>query len=294
MNFQVTGKITNLSTLAKSWDIKSNKVPSLPLSFKTSFDGDLEKANLRKTTLTIGKSDFSLTTQGTLQKLKQDPKIELTTNLSLINGPLSKLWGIKPVGINTKIVADKKTIKASDLQVDAGKSDMNGELSIHLFDKPIFIEGKLSSTYFDVYDIIDSSTKPPSSQKVKPSKKNFLSTDKLPFDLLKELNLNIQLNVANLKFSNEISEYAGVDTNIVIRNKELKMPTQIRIFGGKIQNQLVVNADKKSVNVETKANSIQSNKIKQLSKYLQNSSLNLALSLKGSGESLHDLAGSAQ
>ncbi len=295
INFQVNGNIPNLSAFLKNWGIKDSKIPTQSLFLKTSFDGDLEKANLGSTNITIGKSDFILNTQGTLNNLKKKPKAVLDTTLSLGTGALNQLWGIKPCEFTCKITADQKIITASELQLNMGKSDASGLLSFSL-NTPLLIQGKLNSTYFDIYDIIESqkTASPSTTEAQKKTKRYILSTDKLPYNILNKINTNIQLNISNLKFSNDVSEYAGINTSIIIKNNELRMPTQIRIFGGKIQNQLNVQANKKLVNMETKAEGIQLNKIKQLNKDIKNSLVNLSLVVQASGGSLHDLAASSK
>lgn len=293
ISFQLDGKIPNLSNFLKNWAIKNDKIPTLPLTFKTSLEGDLGKMELRNTNFTLGKSDLIFNTKGTLTNLKQDPKADLNTSLSLTTGSLTQLWGIKPVELTTKVGVDKKSVTASEIQLNVGRSDITGQLTMYTDQKPFLLQGKINSSYCDIYDIIESKKTTAVSSSKTEQRKDILSTKKLPFDLLKKINLDIQLNIANLKFSNEISEYANINTTIGVKNAELNMPTQIRIFGGKIQNQLNIQAENQSVIIAITANDIQLNKIKTLNKNIQNSSFNLSLSVKSMGESLKALAASA-
>ena len=69
---------------------------------------------------------------------------------------------------------------------------------------------------------------------------------------------------------------------------------QVALFGGTIQSQVNIQSAKKALALETKASGIQLNKVKDLNKNIRNTSAYLTLSLKSTGESLHDLAGNAQ
>ncbi len=294
ISLQVSGNIPNLSAFLKNWEIKNNKIPTLNLSLKTSFEGDLDKANLGSTNITIGKSDLVLDTQGTVNNLKNNPQAVLNTTLSLGTGVLNQLWGIKPFEMTSKITADKKVITVSELQLNMGKSDAAGHLSFHLNTPPL-IQGKLNSTYFDINDMIESQKVPSraTAKSQKKVKKYVLSTDKLSFDLLNRINTDVQVNISNLKFSNEISEYASLNTTIFIKNNELKMPAQIRVFGGTVQNLLNIQAREQLISMETEAEGIQLNKIKQLNNNVKNSLANLSLKIQTKGDNLHDLAASS-
>ena len=284
----------NLAAFLKSWNIKNTKIPTSSLTLKTSFDGDLDKAELSNTSLTLDKSDLVFTTQGTLTKLKENPSASLTGNLILENGAVSKLWGIKPFELETKITTTKNTVSLSEMQLNAGRSDLKGNVRVGWEQHPLSVQGKLESTYFDIYDILEASKEEQEVQKPVENKTKIFSTNKLPFDMLKLVNTDLQLNIGHLKFSNDISDYAAVNSTVLIKNGELAMPAQIRLFGGTIQNQLKVQANKQKIVLKTDAANIQLDKMKRLSKDIQNSRLNFALSLEGTGESLHQLAASAQ
>ena len=55
MNFQMTTNIPNLKDFMKKWGIQHDKMPSVNVVFKTTFDGDLNKAKIGKTSLIFGK-----------------------------------------------------------------------------------------------------------------------------------------------------------------------------------------------------------------------------------------------
>ncbi|MGN0919473.1 MAG: AsmA family protein [Alphaproteobacteria bacterium] len=295
INLQINANIPNLSDFFKSWNIKNDKIPTSALTLKTSFEGDLDKAELGTTSLTLGKSDFVFTTKGSLNQLKGNPSAALTGTLSLKNSALNKLWGIKPFDLETKIDIKKESFSLTEMQLNAGKSDLKGNAQLTWKEKPLSLKGKLESTYFDIYDILETAkTEETVVPKTAEPQKKVLGTEKLPFDLLKQINADLQLNVAHLKFSDDISDYAGVNSSISIKNAELNMPAYIRLFGGTIQNQLKIQAKKQRVVLKTQGSNIQLDKIKRLSKDIQNSQLNLSLSLEASGENLHQLAASAQ
>ena len=68
------------------------------------------------------------------------------------------------------------------------------------------------------------------------------------------------------------------------------MPAQVRIFGGKVQNQLNILGNEKTLKLQTKAEGSQLDKIKPLNKDVQKSTLNLSLLVDMKGESLHSSA----
>ena len=294
INLNINANVPNLSAFLKSWNVKGDKIPTSALTLKTSFDGDLDKAELGATTLALGKSDLVFTTKGTLSKLKENPLAVLTSQLSLADGGTSKLWRIKPFDLETKINVTKNAVSLNEMQLNAGRSDLKGTVQISWDKLPILLKGKLESTYFDIYDILESSKTEGATKATENTKTRVFSTNKLPFDLLKQMDADVQLNVGHLKFSDEISDYAAVNSIVLIKNAELSMPAQIRIFGGTIQNQLKIQGKKQKITLKTEGANIQLDKMKRLNKDIQNSLLNFTLSLEATGESLHQLASAAQ
>ena len=294
IDLRINTKIPNLSTFLKSWNIKNNKIPTSALTLQTSLTGDLEKAELGATSLTLGKSDLTFKSKGTLSNLKENPSADLSGTLSLKSGEVTKLWGVKPFELETKIKVTKNSFLLNEIQLNAGRSDLKGGLQLGWASKPISLQGKLESTYLDIYDILESQKVENSSKKAStPTQEKVFSSSKLPFDTLKQLDADVKLNIGHFKFSNEISDYAGINTNLTIKNGELNMPASVRLFGGTIQNQLKIQAAKSKVSLKTEGANIQLDKMKRLNKDIQNSQLNFSLSLNATGESLHQLAASA-
>ncbi|MBR6232121.1 MAG: AsmA family protein [Alphaproteobacteria bacterium] len=299
MHFQVVLNIDNLSTFLKSWKIQNNKIPTSTMNVKFSINGDLNKMTLTKASLEIGKKDFVLNADGTLKQLTKDFTADLTTSATLANGSLSQLWGVKPFEATSVVQLSKTKAIFSDIVFNAAKSDAKGDLSIDWQKTPIYIKSNVTSTYLDLNDIINSSEAVKNAAGVQSQAKKttgkspfVLSTKKLPFDVLKKVNADVKLDVAHLKFSNHIPDYAAVKGSASIKDGNLTSPLDVQVLGGKVNNQITVNANKKKVSVKTLANGIQPDKIKTLAKDIKGTSTNIDLTLNGQGDSLHDIAGS--
>lgn len=294
INLQINVTIPNLSAFLKKWNIKNSKIPTSFVTIKSSLSGDLDKADLGKTSITLGKSDAVLTMSGILTKLKENPTADLTGTFSLGNGTASKLWGIKPLELETKIKVTTKTASFSEIKLNANRSDLAGNVQLNWEKQPIYLSGNLKSTFLDIYDILNQTDEKTSTENSKQGKTKIFGTDKLPFDLLKQINTNVHVNIDHLNFTKEITDYATIDSTLMIQNGELSMPTQIRLFGGNIQNQLRIQENKQKLTLKTEATGIQLEKIKSLSKNIQNSLLNFSISFEGTGENLHQLVSSAE
>ena len=295
MHFQINANIANLSDFLKSWKIQHKKIPTLATTLKTSVSGDLEKMDLTNAVLTIGKEDFKVNLKGALKQLTKNFETDLTATVVLKESSLSQLWEIEPFELNSKIIAQKTKVTFSDIQLNANKSDGKGVISIDWGKQPLFIQSNLESTYFDIADILKPSKKAADDQpKASDKKKNFvLSTEKLPFDMLSKIDADITMNIAHLKFSNEISDYASLKGSVQIKKGELKSPFQVGLLGGTTKGEFKVNSNKKNLNLSLDSSGLQLDKIKALAKDIQGTTANINLNLKGKGNSLHDIAGSA-
>ena len=249
MHFQVVLNIDNLSGFLKSWNIQNNKIPTSPVNVKFSVNGDLTKMTLTKASLKLGKDDFVINTDGTLKQLTKNFAADLTTSAVLANGSLSQLWNIKPFELTSAIQLSKTKAVFSDIIFNATKSDAKGDMTIDWQKQPLYIKGNINSTYFDLDDIINSSevtkkTGNNTQSKNQPKQKNqfVLSTENLPFDILKKINADVKLDIAHLKFSKNISDYAAIKGSVNVKDGNLNSPVNIQILGGKIDNQLSVNS----------------------------------------------------
>ena len=297
MHFQINASVTSLSDFLKSWNIQHKKIPTSGVSLKTSINGDLKKMDLTNAVLTLGKEELKLTIKGSLKELTKNFETDLTANLILKQSDLNQLWEIKPFELSTNIVAKKTGVTFSDMQLNANKSDGKGTVIIDWNKKPIFIQSNLESTYFDVYDIWEPSKKTTNEQSQKTSNKQekqfILSTEKLPFDKLKQVETDIKVNIAHLKFSNEISDYASVKGTVQIKKGKLTSPFQINILGGTTKGEFKINSENKNLNLDLDSSGLQPDKIKALSKDIRGTTANINLKLKGKGDSLHSIASTA-
>ena len=298
MHFQVVLNIENLSEFLKSWGIQNDKIPTSPTNVKFSVNGDLKKMTLTKATLEIGKNDFVLNVDGTLKQLTENFAADLTTSAVLATGSLNQLWNVKPFEVSSAVQLSKTKAIFSDIVFNATKSDAKGDISIDWQKKPLYIKGSIISTYFDLNDILDNSgtiknTEKTQSKNQKKEKTQFvLSTEKLPFDVLKKIDADIKLDIAHLKFSNHVPDYASVKGSVSIKNGTLNLPVNIQVLGGKINNQITLDANQEKISAKIIANNIQPDKIKLLAKDIKGTSANVDLTLNGKGSSLHDIAGS--
>ena len=291
MNFQINAKIPNLAVFLKTWNIQNPMIPNLALNVQTSFVGDLNKAELGKTSVTFDKSDFTLTTQGTLTNLKTKPTAKLTAALSM--GESSKLWNLKPFNLDTKVLFTPQMLVLSDIVMDVGKSDLKGNVQINLTENIPFIHSRLNSVYFDIHDLIAIQKKNPTQQTAAAaSPKKIFGTDSLPFNLLRKVKADIQFNIGHFKFSDEFPDYADIACSSVIKENQLQATALIKIMGGKINSQLNANAIQKTVTLAAQARDIRLEKIKSLEKSIRGSLASADINVTARGDTMHQLASS--
>ena len=291
MNFQINANIPNLAAFLKTWNIQNPMIPRLALNVQTSFIGDLNKAELGKTSITFDKSDFTLTTQGTLTNLKTKPTAKLTAALSV--GENTKLWDLKPFNMDAKVVLTPQMLVLSDIVMNAGKSDLKGNVQINLTENIPFIHSRLNSIYFDIHDLIATQKKNPTQQPATvANQKKIFGTDPLPFDLLRKVKADVQFSIGHFKFSDEFPDYADITCSSSIKESQLQATALIKTMGGKINSQLSANAIQKTVNLTAQVRDIHLEKIKSLEKSIRGSLASADINATARGDTMHQLASS--
>ena len=289
MHFQLDASIADLSEFFKTFKLNL-QAPKLPFKAKLVLEGNLEKANLTMSSLTIGQTDVVSELTGTLQHLKKNPTVNLDAVLSVQNGKFTQFFKIKPLDSSFKIELTKDKIVFSDIQLMANKSDAKGQISVDWKSMPTYIKGNFVSTYFNIYDLWN-----PPKKSVKETEKgqktpSFFGSEKLPIDLLNKVDTDIKLNVANLNLSKEFIDYIKLESNIITQKGELDAPFQINIFDGSIKGKLKMSAPKNTLSFSASIADIQLGKIKLINQSIKDSMAYGNISLQAKGNTVRQWA----
>ncbi|MDR2901493.1 MAG: AsmA family protein [Lactobacillales bacterium] len=270
---------------------KEMSVPALPFQFKTSVTGDLDTLNVRNIQASLGRDQFVLTANLTLQNMKTLPMISLKGNAEMKDGDFSKSLKIKPFVMTFALQGNEKELDVESLSIAANKSDMSFNGTLWLADKPV-ITGVLSSDYLKLADFIyiaeTQTDNQPVGTKVKVSKEGALfPDDTIDLSALNDVNATLKYAFKNIKIPSDFGNYFSLNGKASLENGVLALMPQIGIADGSVGGTIEVRAQKKaSLSADLTLRDLKTDAVKVFSEQLKGSIVDGKVSLKTSGTSV--------
>lgn len=229
-----------------------------PFSVSATLSDAGQQLQLTDLAVEAGKAELLLlTAKGTIKDLTGKAVIDLSVEATS-NDPAgaAKIAGVDytgkgPVRIATRLQGQSKATawKMSDLKAVAGGSDVGGELTIHLADRPK-VAGKLTATTIDLADF--SAATPPSGPGGGPARQaaatkgdgRIFPDDPLPLDALRAVDADLTLQAGKLVLDDR--QLSDVTITLTLNNGRLTVnPFRFGLAGGTFDGNTVVDGGAK-------------------------------------------------
>ncbi len=275
-------------------------LPPIPLpevSFSSILKGDLNKMNIQSFKFSLG-DGLDVDIKGTVEKIKTDPSGQLSGTIAVKNSPFLSMLGFKPVNITVDTLFKKDSLDISKLLISATRTELSSAFRANWKNNKVNVIGNVTSNFFDIRDFYenpfsDDKKKGKEQKKTTASVTTEPSANKTADDtILKNLNVQIDWNIKNIKLVENSDEYYGIYGRTTLKDGIFTVnPMQIRTIAGlvniatRIQNIL----GNPQIQLTFTGDNIDLDKIKSLHKYVAGSTANVSGKLVSSGKTKESL-----
>ena len=300
----VTGKetkvvIENIETKSDSFDdplsvlvkVVYNEIP-------VKIEGTLGSVNQLKANekypvdLDIDTSDAKIGLHGLVAKPMEGKGLDLEINFNVASlSKLSKLAetelpALGPISLIGKVSDGKDSYSIKGMKLQAGKTDLSGDLTANLAGKRPALAANLSSNSIDLVELSGGET----VAKKEAKKERVFSPDPLPLEGLKSVNANVTINAKQIKTSSLILSKTKIVLTLKNGNLSIK-PLSTMVAGGSLNGNIGLNASGKTAKMVTDI-SIKGLELSQLEYYkgkLTGGKTDVTIKVKGSGNSVSQI-----
>lgn len=293
VNVQLSGH--DFNALMQSF----GEVPSFPQeAFVGGFmlRGDLQHMLLENVVFDVaeGKS-LSMNASGVLANLIEKPAVNLSADLSINSKQFADSLKIKPFSISFDANILPGEIMLDRLVFYAGKSDLTGQISVDLSQEKPNIMATLSSEYLSLNDLVPEKDEPVSRTQTVTAKTSTLqklfSDQTLDLTALKTFDATFSLNLKNVDFGSDLTEYVALNTKGQLKDDVLTVaPLNVAALGGATSGHITVSAQEEpEIEVSLFSKNLQSNSLKSLRTMIRDVQVDSVVNLKSSGNSVKAL-----
>ncbi|MEE9575100.1 MAG: AsmA family protein [Gammaproteobacteria bacterium] len=297
----VTGKetkvvIENIETKSDSFDdplsllvkVAYNEIP-------IKIEGSLGSVNQLKANenypvdLKIDTSDAIIGLHGQVAKPMEGKGLDLALSFNVASlSKLSKLAETKlpalgPISLSGKLLDGKDSYSIKSLKLQAGKTDLSGELTVNLAGKRPALTAKLNSNNIDLVELSGGEA----AAKKEVKKERVFSPDPLPLEGLKSVNANVTINAKQIKTNSLVLKKTKIVLTLKNGNLSIK-PLSTLVAGGAMNANIGLNASGKTAMLVTDIN-IKGLELSQLEYYkgrIKGGKTDVTIKIKGSGNSV--------
>jgi uncharacterized protein involved in outer membrane biogenesis len=239
--------------------------------------------------LEIDASDARISLHGQVAKPMEAKGLDLELGFNIESlSKLSKLAetelpALGPISLTGKLSDGKDSYSITSLKLQAGKTDLSGDLTANLAGKRPALAAKLSSNSIDLIELSGDEA----DTKKEAKKERLFSPDPLPLDALKSVNANVTINASQIKTSSLILEKTRIVLTLKNGNLSIK-PLSTMLAGGSLNGNIGLNATGKTAKLVTDIN-IKGLELSQLEYYkgrIEGAKTDITIKLNGSGNSV--------
>ena len=239
--------------------------------------------------LEIDASDAKISLHGQVAKPMEGKGLDLELGFNIESlSKLSKLAetelpALGPISLTGKLSDGKDSYSIKSLKLQAGKTDLSGDLTANLAGKRPALAAKLSSNSIDLIELSGDEA----DTKKEAKKERLFSPDPLPLDALKSVNANVTINASQIKTSSLILEKTKIVLTLKNGNLSIK-PLSTMVAGGSLNGNIGLNATGKTAKLVTDIN-IKGLELSQLEYYkgrIEGAKTDITIKLNGSGNSV--------
>ena len=300
----ITGKVTevvieNIETRSESFDdplsllvkVAYNEIP-------VKIEGSLGSINQLMANekypvdLEIDTSDAKIGLHGQVAKPMEGKGLDLELSFNVASlSKLSKLAetelpALGPISLTGKVSDGKGSYSIKGMKLQAGKTDLSGDLTANLAGKRPALSANLSSNSIDLVELSGGET----VAKKEAKKERVFSTDPLPLEGLKSVNANVTLNAKQIKTSSLVLSKTKIV--LTLKNGDLSIkPLSTLVAGGTMNANIGLNASGKKAKLVTDINikGLEPSQLEYFKGKVTGAKTDVTIKVKGSGNSVSQI-----
>ncbi|MBL4638422.1 MAG: AsmA family protein, partial [Proteobacteria bacterium] len=241
--------------------------------------------------LVINISDALIELKGQIAKPMDGRGLDLAINFNLDSlSNLSKLAGSElpkfgPISLTAKLSDGVGAYSLKSLALQAGNTDLSGDITVAILGKRPAITANLNSTLIDLAELVGDE-----SQAEAEKKDRLFSSEPLALAALKLVNANVTINVKQIKTSSMVL----ADTNVAVALKDGNLsikPLKTLVAGGQLTGNINLNASGKTAVLTTNIviTGLEPNQLADLDGKLTGAKTDVNINVKGSGTSVSQI-----
>ncbi len=300
----ITGKVTevvieNIETRSESFDdplsllvkVAYNEIP-------VRIEGSLGSINQLMANekypvdLEIDTSDAKIGLHGQVAKPMEGKGLDLELSFNVASlSKLSKLAetelpALGPISLTGKLSDGKSSYSIKSLKLQAGKTDLSGDLTANLAGKRPALAANLSSNSIDLVELSGGEA----VAKKEAKKARVFSSEPLPLEGLKSVDANVTLNAKQIKTSSLVLAKTKIVLTLKNGNLSIK-PLSTLVAGGTMNANIGLNASGKTAALVTDISikGLEPSQLEYFKGKITGGKTDVTIKVKGSGNSVSQI-----
>ncbi len=245
--------------------------------------------------LEIDTSDAKIGLHGQVAKPMEGKGLDLELGFNVASlSKLSKLAetelpALGPISLTGKLSDGESSYSIKGMKLQAGKTDLSGDLTANLAGKRPALSANLSSNSIDLVELSGGET----VAKKEAKKERVFSTDPLPLEGLKSVNANVTLNAKQIKTSSLVLSKTKIVLTLKNGNLSIK-PLSTLVAGGTMNANIGLNASGKKAALVTDINikGLEPSQLEYFKGKVTGAKTDVTIKVKGSGNSISQIVAS--
>ncbi len=300
----ITGKetkivIENIETKSESFDdplsllvkIVYNEIP-IKIEGSLGSINQLMANEKYPVDLEIDVSDAKIGLHGLVAKPMEGKGLDLELSFNVASlSKFSKLAetelpALGPISLTGKLSDGKGSYSIMGMKLQAGKTDLSGDITANLAGKRPALSANLSSNSIDLVELSGGEA----ATKKEAKKDRVFSADPLPLDALKSVNANVTINARQIKTSSLILKKTKIVLTLKNGNLSIK-PLSTLIAGGSLNGSIGLNASGKTAVLVTDINikGLEPSQLEYFKGKITGGKTDVTIKVKGSGKSVSQI-----
>ena len=242
--------------------------------------------------LMIDVSDAKIGLNGQVAKPMEAKGLELEINFNVDSlSKLSKLSGselpaLGPISLTGKLSDGDGSYLIKSMKLQAGNTDLSGDLTANVSDKRPALTANLSSNSIDLVELSGGEV----VAKKEAKKERVFSSDPLPLEGLRSVDANVTVNAKEIKTSSLILTRTKIV--LTLNNGNLSInPLSTLVAGGTMNANIGLNASGKTAALVTdiKIKGLEPSELPQFKGKISGGKTDVTIKVKGSGNSVSQI-----
>jgi len=242
--------------------------------------------------LEIDVSDAKIGLHGLVAKPMEGKGLDLELSFNVASlSKLSKLAetelpALGPISLTGKVSDGKGSYSIKSLKLQAGRTDLSGELTVNLSGKRPALAANLSSNSIDLVELSGGEA----VAKKEAKKDRVFSPDPLPLEGLKSVNVNVTINAKQIKTSSLILKKTKIVLTLKNGNLSIK-PLSTLLAGGSLNGNIGLNASGKTAKMVTviTIKGLEPSQLEYFKGKIKGGKTDVTIKVKGSGNSVRQI-----